>query len=80
MEDWKLVIFSDELKFNSFGSDGHWWCWRKPGEEFNKRYVRKEVKHGGGNMMVWGCVTAMEWATSPRPMAKWMACFDKLSQ
>ena len=59
-EDWKSVIFSDELKFNLFGSDGRCWCWRKPGEEFDKRYVRKEVKHGGGNVMVWGCVTAME--------------------
>ena len=58
-EDWKSVIFSDESKFNLFGSDGRRWCWRKPGEEFDERYVRKEVKHGGGNVMVWGCVTAM---------------------
>jgi transposase len=57
-EDWKSVIFSDESKFNLFGFDGRHWCWRKPGEEFDERYVRKEVKHGGGNVMVWGCVTA----------------------
>jgi hypothetical protein len=30
-----------------------------PGEQFDERYVRKEVKHGGGNVMVWGCVTAI---------------------
>jgi hypothetical protein len=28
------------------------------GQEFNERYVRKEVKHGGGSVMVWGCITA----------------------
>jgi transposase len=31
VEDWKSVIFSDESKFNLFGSDGRHWCWRKPG-------------------------------------------------
>ena len=36
VEDWKSVIFSDESKFNLFGSDGHCWCWRKPGEEFDE--------------------------------------------
>ena len=39
---------SDESKFNLFGSDGCHWCWKKPGEEFDERYVRKEVKHGHG--------------------------------
>jgi hypothetical protein len=58
VEDWKVVVFSDESKFNIFGSDGRRWCWRKPGQEFDERYVRKEVKHGGGSVMVWGCVTA----------------------
>jgi len=58
-EDWKSVIFSNESKFNLFGSDGHRWCWRRPGEEFDERYVRKEVKHGGGSIMVWGCITTL---------------------
>jgi len=48
-DDWKHVVFSDESKFNLFGSDGRRWRWRKPGEELDERYVRKEVKHGGGN-------------------------------
>jgi DDE superfamily endonuclease len=58
IEDWKNVIFSDESKYNLFGSDGCHWCWRRPGEEFDKRYVRKEVKHGGGSVMAWGYITA----------------------
>ena len=58
MENWKSMIFSDESKFNIFGSDGHRYCWRKPGQEFDERYVQKEIKHGGGNVMVWGCIIA----------------------
>ena len=27
--------------------------------ELDERYVWKEVKHSGGNVMVWGCVTTM---------------------
>jgi len=57
-DDWKSVIFSDESKFNLFGSDGRRWCWRKPGQQFDEQFVRKEVKHGGGNVMLWGCITA----------------------
>jgi len=56
-EDWRAVIFSDESKFNLFGSDGREWCWRKPGEACDSRYMKKKLKHGGGNVMVWGCVT-----------------------
>ena len=52
------VLFSDESKFNLVGSDGHLWCWRRPGEEFDSCFTKKVVKHGGGNIMVWGCLTA----------------------
>src|ERR1700761_312198 len=56
-EDWRAVIFSDESKFNLFGSDGRQWTWRYPGEANDPRYTKKKVKHGGGSVMVWGCVT-----------------------
>ncbi len=46
INDWKTVIFSDESKFNLFGSDGCYYCWRKPGQEFDERYVQKVIKHG----------------------------------
>ena len=58
LENWRVVIFSDESKFNIFGSDGRQWCWRAPGQEFDERFTKKVVKHGGGNVMVWGCITA----------------------
>ena len=57
-DNWKAVIFLDKSKFNLFGSNGHHWCWRKPGQQFDKQFVRKEVKHGSGNVIVWGCITA----------------------
>jgi transposase len=31
VEDWRRVIFSDESKFMLFKSDGHQYCWIKPG-------------------------------------------------
>lgn len=57
-KDWSQVIFSDESKFNLFGSDGRQWCWRRSGQEYDDIYVQKKVKHGGGSIMVWGCVTS----------------------
>ena len=55
--DWERVIFSDESKFNLFGSDGLQYCWRKGGKAFDPRYTQKQVKHGGGKVMVWGCIS-----------------------
>ena len=54
----KAVIFSDESKFTLFGTDGCEWCWRAPGQAFDERFVKKSIKHGGGSVMVWGCITA----------------------
>lgn len=56
-EDWSFVIFSDESKFNLFGSDGRQYCWRKSGESLLEQHVQCTVKHGGGSIMVWGCMS-----------------------
>lgn len=58
VEDWEPVLFSDESQFNLFGSDGRQWCRRRVGEEFLRRNVKQRVKHGGGSLMVWGCITS----------------------
>ncbi len=58
VEDWQQVVFLDESKFNLVGSDGRRYVWRKPGQELDKRFVKKNVKHGSGSIMVWGCVTS----------------------
>ena len=53
--DWKKVLFSDESKFNIFGSDGISWIHRSEGKRFDPKYTKATVKHGGGSCMVWGC-------------------------
>ncbi len=32
--------------------------WRPPGEEYKDKCVLPTVKHGGGSVMVWGCMSA----------------------
>lgn len=51
------IVFSDESKFLLFGSDGKRYCRRRIGEAFLERNVSQRVKHGGGKVNVWGCVT-----------------------
>jgi transposase len=57
VEDWKKVNFSDETKINIFGSDGLQYIWKKKGTPISDREVNKTVKFGGGNIMIWGCMT-----------------------
>lgn len=52
---WRNVLWSDESKINLFGSDGRCYVRRPPGKEFNVRFTKKTVKHGGGNIKIWGC-------------------------
>ena len=58
MDYWNYVLWSDEMKINLFGSDGFKHVWRRPGEEYKDKCVITTVKHGGGNVMVWGCMSA----------------------
>ena len=54
---WKWIILLDESKFLLFKSDGRQYTWFKPGQALDPRFVQKTIKHGAGNIMVWGCVT-----------------------
>ncbi|GFX51552.1 transposable element Tc1 transposase [Trichonephila clavipes] len=55
---WNTVIFSDESKFNIYGSDGRFKIWRKAGKALAPKNTIKTVKFGGGSVLVWGCVSA----------------------
>ena len=54
MAFWKHVLWSDESKYNLFGSDGQVMVWRTPKEEYDKKCIVPTVKHGGGSVKVWG--------------------------
>ncbi len=56
---WKHVLWSDETKIDVFGSDGVMRVWWQPGEEYKDKCFLPTVKHGGGSVMVWGCMSAV---------------------
>jgi hypothetical protein len=56
VDDWKKVIWSDEVKINIYGSDGQRYIWKKEGEDFRDEDVQETKKFGGGKIMVWGCM------------------------
>ncbi len=58
MDYWNHVLWSDETKVNLFGSDGVKCVWRQQIEEYKDKCVLPTVKHGGGSVMVWGCMSA----------------------
>ena len=47
------MVFSDDSKFNLFGSNERQYCWRKKGERLLDQHVEHaSVKFGDGNIMV----------------------------
>ena len=58
MDYWNHVLWSDEMKINLFGSDGFKHVWRRPGEKNKDKCVMPTAKHGCGNVMIWGCMSA----------------------
>jgi transposase len=55
---WDDVIFSDECKFTLFNSNNTAKVWRKPGQVLDPRYLEVTLKHGGGIVMAWGCISS----------------------
>lgn len=58
LQKWSTVLFSDEKKFNRFGSDGRVYVRRRVGEALHPSCLRGTVKGGGGSLMAWGCFSA----------------------
>uniref|UniRef100_A0AAY5KQE7 Tc1-like transposase DDE domain-containing protein n=1 Tax=Esox lucius TaxID=8010 RepID=A0AAY5KQE7_ESOLU len=58
MQTKDMDYWSDKTKINLFGSDGVKRVWWQPGEEYKDKCVFSTVKHGGGSVMVWGCMNA----------------------
>lgn len=55
IDQWKSVLWSDESKFEIFGSRRRIYVRRKVNERYNPKCILPTVKHGGGSVMVWGC-------------------------
>lgn len=56
-DDWLRVVWSDETKVNRFGSDGNRISWVSDDNNMNPKLIEPTVKHQGGNIMIWGCMT-----------------------
>ena len=57
VNDWERVVFSGETKLSCFNLDGRTWCWIEDKENIHVRDVNQIVKHGGGSIMLCGCLT-----------------------
>ncbi|KAK3560504.1 hypothetical protein QTP86_009647 [Hemibagrus guttatus] len=57
-EDWENVIWSDETKIELFGKNSTCRVWRRKNAELQPKNTIPTVKHGGGNIMLWGCFSA----------------------
>ena len=58
-ENWGLILWSDESKINLINSDGRSYVRRPKNTAFPPKYTKKTVKHGGGNILVWGCFSSI---------------------
>ncbi|KAI4902934.1 hypothetical protein NFI96_003306 [Prochilodus magdalenae] len=51
-------MWSDETKIELFGLNSTRHVWRKKNDEYNPKNTIPTVKHGGGNIILWGCFSA----------------------
>ena len=57
-ENWKIIAFSDESKFNLLGSGVRGYVRRPVGSWYDSRNQTPTVTHGGGSVLVWGVFSA----------------------
>uniref|UniRef100_A0A8C7VLV9 Transposase Tc1-like domain-containing protein n=1 Tax=Oncorhynchus mykiss TaxID=8022 RepID=A0A8C7VLV9_ONCMY len=57
-EEWEKVRWSDETKIELFGLNSICYVRRRKKDEYNPKNTIPTVKHGGGNIILWGCFSA----------------------
>ncbi len=57
-ENWVKVLWSDETKIQLFGINSTRRVWRRRNAAYNPKNTIPTIKHGGGNIMLWGCFSA----------------------
>lgn len=56
--DWKKILWSDETTILFYDSRGKLYVRRMSGESYSTNCIIGTVKHGGGNVMFWGAMSA----------------------
>ena len=59
IEDWNKVLWTDESKFEVFGTRRRIFVRRSVAERAREECIAATVKHGGGTVMIWGCFTGV---------------------
>lgn len=55
---WHKILWSDETKIELYGHNHQRYVWRQVNQAFQEKNTIATVKHGGGSLMLWGCVSA----------------------
>ncbi|KAL0181984.1 hypothetical protein M9458_021359, partial [Cirrhinus mrigala] len=53
-KNWVKVLWSDETKIELFGINSTCHVWRRRNAAYDSKNTIPTIKHGGGNIMLWG--------------------------
>ena len=59
IEQWNSVLWSDESSFQLFCGAKRAYVRRRVGEKYSPQCIVPTVKHGGGSLMIWGCMSGL---------------------
>jgi len=58
-DEWKYIIWSDELSFTLLSSSCRVYVWTLPKEAYNPECLVPTVKHGARSVMIWAAVSSI---------------------